>query len=160
MASTMQQQMKEDDGDCKLNSLKVRSSLSSSKSSLVSYSSSASSSNSSSMASLNQIDSATTNNNNHHHHQHTTKFKHHQHHKVSSSKTNSNVIELMCLLCKKKLCEPKLLACLHSFCKQCLISHSITEPAINSICCPKCKQETKVINFSKKYSFSLFSCLL
>ena len=61
--------------------------------------------------------------------------------------TISNKSELVCLLCKKRLVEPKLLDCLHSFCKQCLIAHSIPESGdsvISSVNCPVCKQETLV----------------
>lgn len=68
----------------------------------------------------------------------------------SSSSSNlfaSNKSDLMCLLCKRRLVEPKLLSCLHSFCKQCLLSHSITEAGeitVASVSCPKCKQETLI----------------
>lgn len=52
---------------------------------------------------------------------------------------------ITCPLCKKKLAEPKLLNCLHVFCKSCLIAHTISESGdSNLISCPKCKQETQV----------------
>lgn len=62
-----------------------------------------------------------------------------------------------CSLCKKKLNQPKLLNCLHAFCKSCLLAYSMTnESAMNDqhmgtqsliIGCPKCKQETMVYTY-------------
>ena len=70
----------------------------------------------------------------------------------SSSIKYSN--DLNCPLCKKRLQEPKLLNCLHVYCKNCLIAHYLTENSQFSIqnqhqqqsqlTCPKCKQTTQI----------------
>lgn len=55
--------------------------------------------------------------------------------------------DLMCQLCKNKLNEPKLLNCLHVFCKQCLVAHLMSEcgdSQPSTLNCPKCKQETMI----------------
>lgn len=53
-------------------------------------------------------------------------------------------VDLVCPLCKNIFKEPKLLNCLHAFCKSCLVAHAMSEcgDGNNSINCPKCKQET------------------
>ncbi len=59
---------------------------------------------------------------------------------------------LACYLCKMNLNEPKLLSCLHVFCKSCLNALTINECGDRlpqSISCPKCKQLTQV-SFQKK----------
>lgn len=80
------------------------------------------------------------------------------HHHMNGA-CNSSPKELLCHICNKKLEEPKLLECLHVFCKSCLntqlmssSSSSSSEKALSSgynsmnssIRCPQCKQETKV----------------
>ncbi|RNA13251.1 brain tumor -like [Brachionus plicatilis] len=49
---------------------------------------------------------------------------------------------LVCRLCKNRLREPKLLNCLHVFCKMCLAGQSNPDP--NIIKCFQCKQETMI----------------
>jgi tripartite motif-containing protein 2/3 len=55
---------------------------------------------------------------------------------------------LMCFLCNQQLREPKLLSCLHSLCRNCLLIKSASEsnefslPV--SVNCPKCEQETVI----------------
>lgn len=56
---------------------------------------------------------------------------------------------LTCPLCKKTLASPKVLNCLHVFCKQCLLIEMQTVSEFGDynpsfINCPKCKQETMV----------------
>jgi hypothetical protein len=60
--------------------------------------------------------------------------------------------DLNCPLCKKRLQEPKLLNCLHVYCKNCLIAHYLTENSQfgiqnqqqSQLTCPKCKQSTPI----------------
>jgi len=64
----------------------------------------------------------------------------------SSDQMNSS---LVCSLCMNRLTAPKLLNCLHSFCRQCLNVRATGECGdmnVFSIDCPKCKQETIVPN--------------
>lgn len=60
---------------------------------------------------------------------------------------------IMCLVCKRKLCQPKLLSCLHVFCKMCLQSHyqpggDVVGDMIGfnygQVTCPRCQQATEV----------------
>lgn len=57
-------------------------------------------------------------------------------------------VDTNCSLCAKKLTKPKLLSCLHTFCKTCLNAYIIRESGDsmppNFVCCPKCKQETEL----------------
>jgi tripartite motif-containing protein 2/3 len=60
--------------------------------------------------------------------------------------------DLNCPLCKKRLQEPKLLNCLHVYCKNCLIAYYLTENSQfgmqnqqqSQLTCPKCKQTTPI----------------
>ena len=66
---------------------------------------------------------------------------------VDQKKSNIN-----CLLCKGRLREPKILNCLHVFCKPCLTEQikCSGNRSTSSICCIKCEQETEV-----RYLYSL-----
>lgn len=71
----------------------------------------------------------------------------------SSDQMNSS---LMCSLCMNRLTAPKLLNCLHSFCRQCLNVRATGECGdmnVFSIDCPKCKQETIVRTIEKEISY-------
>lgn len=56
--------------------------------------------------------------------------------------SSSHFDSIVCRMCKNKLREPKLLNCLHVFCKMCLATQSNSDP--NMIKCFQCKQETMV----------------
>ena len=61
--------------------------------------------------------------------------------------------QLECAVCLEQYTEPKVLPCLHSFCKRCLEGLTMTrEGAIN---CPTCRSSAKV-SF-KKLVFNLWS---
>ena len=56
---------------------------------------------------------------------------------------------LICGVCLDFLCEPKLLACAHSFCQECLVKLAIHRTADstldeNDIICPSCRQPTRL----------------
>lgn len=58
-------------------------------------------------------------------------------------------VEYTCRLCKEKLCKPRLLSCLHTFCEECIDKLIIDDTGdLKSpdqvISCPICEQETKV----------------
>ena len=54
--------------------------------------------------------------------------------------------EVKCNVCKKYLREPKLLSCLHCFCKECLMSKFAEWSQESTIRCPTCNKETAVPN--------------
>ncbi len=66
--------------------------------------------------------------------------------KSGTKQLSNSTNELICPLCKTIFKEPKLLNCLHSFCKQCLIDNFLSGcgERNTSINCPRCKQETMV----------------
>jgi hypothetical protein len=75
--------------------------------------------------------------------------------------------QLLCKICSFQYVEPKLLSCLHSFCKSCINKElvKLTEDQIVKISCKICNTVTKVIKFclivNKKnmnYPAMLFSC--
>ena len=56
---------------------------------------------------------------------------------------------LICGVCLDFLCEPKLLACAHSFCQECLVKLAIHRTADstldeNDMICPSCRQPTRL----------------
>jgi tripartite motif-containing protein 2/3 len=88
---------------------------------------------------------------------------------TSSSKTNTHLVRISssrlniphilhsnttCALCNKRLSQPKLLNCLHTFCKPCLNALNIKNSGDaspsppKSIMCPTCEQETAFVHIS------------
>ena len=45
----------------------------------------------------------------------------------------------MCFLCQQDFTVPKLLSCLHTFCKQCLVKFALENNDSGSISCPQCR---------------------
>eukprot|EP00112_Aurelia_sp_Birch-Aquarium-sp1_P022616 Seg643.5 transcript_id=Seg643.5/GoldUCD/mRNA.D3Y31 product="E3 ubiquitin-protein ligase TRIM71" protein_id=Seg643.5/GoldUCD/D3Y31 len=63
---------------------------------------------------------------------------------MSSSQVIENIHEqLICAICLERFTNPKFLACLHTFCSQCLHRISNQEPT-TCIVCPKCRKETPI----------------
>ena len=54
--------------------------------------------------------------------------------------------EVKCNVCRKYLIEPKLLSCLHCFCKECLMSKFAEWSPESTIRCPTCNKATAVPN--------------
>ena len=54
--------------------------------------------------------------------------------------------EVECNVCRKYLTEPKLLSCLHCFCKECLMSKFAEWSPESTVRCPTCNKETAVPN--------------
>ena len=51
---------------------------------------------------------------------------------------------LQCRLCFNVFKEPKILECLHSFCRKCLESHDVIGAGTQSIVCPLCRKPTPI----------------
>ena len=52
--------------------------------------------------------------------------------------------QLTCAVCMEQFKEPKVLPCLHTYCKQCLEKLVKKQEADHVITCPECRQDTKV----------------
>lgn len=114
--------------------------------------SSGASSRSSSLKSVGGMGSNFEARNSHHHHHHVNK----PHSPLGQSKSAVSLYlslahepeGVICQICKSKLKEPKLLDCLHVYCKSCLAAISQLESDLSPDCllisCPKCKQNTTV----------------
>ena len=51
---------------------------------------------------------------------------------------------LECPICKNIFNDPKILSCLHSFCRKCLESYDVIGAGTNSIVCPLCRKLTAI----------------
>ena len=52
--------------------------------------------------------------------------------------------DLCCAICLDEFKEPKVLQCLHTYCKECLVKLVKRKVQEHVITCPECRQETKV----------------
>ena len=52
--------------------------------------------------------------------------------------------EMCCAICLEQFKEPKVLTCLHSYCKGCLVKLVKKKGPEHIIICPECRQEVKV----------------
>lgn len=70
----------------------------------------------------------------------------------SSSSLHISHTNTTCTLCNKRLSQPKLLNCLHTFCKSCLstclVKNSGDSSTHKSIKCPTCEQETPFLSLT------------
>ncbi|KAI0227187.1 E3 ubiquitin-protein ligase TRIM71 [Lamellibrachia satsuma] len=51
---------------------------------------------------------------------------------------------LTCKICLQSYHQPKILACLHSFCRKCLHDHAGKDEKVQAIVCPLCRQVTAI----------------
>ena len=51
---------------------------------------------------------------------------------------------LTCAVCMEQFKEPKVLPCLHTYCKGCLVKLVKKQGPYRVITCPECRQDTKV----------------
>ena len=51
---------------------------------------------------------------------------------------------LRCAVCIEQFKEPKVLSCLHTYCKECLVKLVKKKGRDHIITCPECRQDTKV----------------
>ena len=61
---------------------------------------------------------------------------------------------LECAICLERYDEPKVLSCMHSYCKKCLEKLVYEDKVGHHIPCPECRKETEVRKFKALY-FSL-----
>ena len=64
--------------------------------------------------------------------------------------------EITCGICQGHYTEPKVLPCLHYYCKQCVLNLSVTDTKLQPLTCPKCHEkasfpEDKVDNLSTAF---------
>ena len=52
--------------------------------------------------------------------------------------------QLRCAVCLTQFKEPKVLSCLHTYCKECLVKLMKKIGADHVITCPECRQDVKV----------------
>jgi len=59
--------------------------------------------------------------------------------------------QLTCAICIEQFKEPKVLPCLHTYCKGCLVKLIKKQGPDHVITCPECRQDTKVsLKFKNK----------
>ena len=63
---------------------------------------------------------------------------------------------LECAVCLEQYTEPKVLPCLHSFCKRCLQGLLTEKGAVFKINCPTCRSSADVSFTVPKTSYSMF----
>ena len=66
--------------------------------------------------------------------------------------------QLTCAVCIEQFKEPKVLPCLHTYCKGCLVKLVRKQGADHVITCPECRQDAKVSLKLKKRGVKL--CML
>ncbi|KAL9976171.1 hypothetical protein ACROYT_G013432 [Oculina patagonica] len=50
---------------------------------------------------------------------------------------------LSCAICLGEFKEPKVLACLHTYCKECLVKLTVKQRPVTHVTCPECRQDTR-----------------
>ena len=72
---------------------------------------------------------------------------------MASAVSESVIEHLDCAVCMEQFKEPKVLPCLHTYCKGCLEKLVKKEGPDYVVTCPECRQDTKVS--CKKYTVSM-----